>query len=384
VLSAVPPPGIVPNRPSMKRARCLPGCLFGLALAGVPAAGQTAPPTPGQSAPPASAPWYAQPNIWHPPAPNPKAARLPLISVKGNRFVDPAGAPVLFRGVSIADPDKLAGQGHWNEALFAAVKDFGANLVRIPVHPIAWRERTPAEYLKLLDQAVDWCTDQGIYVDIDWHSIGNLRTGMFQAPMYDTSTAETLNFWRTIAVHFRGNHTVAFFELFNEPTRFRGMLGTVDWSDWRALNEEMIGVIRSCGAQAVPLVAGFDWAYELGPITNDPVRAEGIGYVTPPSPPTRPQPWEPRWDEDFGFAAGKYPVIATEIGFNLKPGEADDADRYGERITRYLEERGIGWLAWDFDPDWGPKLLKSFDGFALTPAGEFFKAALHRPPAPPR
>lgn len=182
----------------------------------------------------APASWW-QAGRWRPPEPNPKAGLLPRISVQGNHFVNPAGETVLFRGLAVADPDKLAAQGHWNRELFAAVKDMGANLVRLPVHPIAWRSRTPAGYLPLLDQAVDWCTDLGVYVIIDWHSIGNLKSGMFQAPMYETSVAETLNFWRTIALHYRGNHTVAFYELFNEPTHFRGMLGTLSWTDWREL-----------------------------------------------------------------------------------------------------------------------------------------------------
>ena len=52
--------------------------------------------------------------------------------------------------------------------------------MRIPIHPVAWRERTPAEYLKLLDQAVDWCTELDMYIDLDWHSIGNLPRGLFQ------------------------------------------------------------------------------------------------------------------------------------------------------------------------------------------------------------
>lgn len=351
-------------------------CLLAVAAAVPLAAAESAP------AASASAPWWAQPNHWPAPDPAADAARLPLISVRGNRFVDPAGAPMLFRGVSIADPDKLLDQGQWNPALFAAVKNFGANLVRIPVHPIAWRKLKPAGYLKLLDQAVHWCTDEGLYVDIDWHSIGNLQTGMFQAPMYETSLTETLDFWRTIAVHFRGNHTVAFLELFNEPTTFRGMLGTASWSDWRAINEKMIRIIRACGNHAVPLVAGFDWAYNLNPIRIDPVRAKGIGYVVHPYPNKRPQPWEPRWEEDFAFAAHRYPVIATEIGFRTKPGEPDGPDHYGKRITKFLEERGISWLAWAFDPQWGPTLLKSFHGYQLTPAGEFLKSVLHRPPAP--
>ena len=315
------------------------------------------------------------------PGPNPQTKGLPLIAVQQNRFVNPTGEPVLFRGLSVADPDKLAHQGRWNRELFAAVKDMGATLVRLPVHPAAWRERTPTGYLELLDQAVDWCTDLGLYVIVDWHSIGNLQSGMFQDPMYETSTAETLAFWRTIAQHFKGHNTVAFYELFNEPTHYNGMLGSESWTEWRELIEEMIRVIRYWDRERIPLVAGFDWAYDLNSLHYEPVRAEGIGYVTHPYANKRPQPWEPRWEENFAFAADKYPLIATEIGFGFKGDEAVDDNHYGNRITRFLEQRGISWLAWVYDPEWTPSMLKSFEGFTLTGCGEFFKQAMHRPPA---
>jgi hypothetical protein len=352
-------------------------CCIGLALAAV---GMSAADQPAGPAPAKKSNWEeAQ---WRRPQTNPKAGVLELIAVKGNRFVDPAGQPVLFRGLSIADPDKLVEEGHWNRDLFVAVKDMGANLVRIPVHPSAWRRRTPKAYTELLDQAVEWCTDLGMHVIIDWHSIGNLKSGMFQEPMYDTSEAETFAFWRAMAVHFRGHHTVAFFELFNEPTHYNGMLGDLGWSEWRELNEEMIRIIRYRNTETIPLVAGFDWAYDLDPLHYEPVRAEGIGYVTHPYANKRPQPWEPRWEENFAFAAERYPLIATEIGFGLKPGEVVDDNHYGNRITRFLEQRGISWMAWVFDPVWQPRMLTSFDGFALSGSGEFFKQAMHRPPAP--
>jgi len=347
--------------------------LFVFAVGLLPAAEQPASP---------KAKWWQQSDgSWRRPEANPKAKALPLVSVKGNKFVNPTGETMLFRGLSIADPDKLAGQGRWNRELFLAVKDVGANLVRLPVHPIAWRERTPKEYLALLDQAVEWCTDLGMYVIIDWHSIGNLKAGMFQAPMYETSTEETLAFWRVIAMHFKGHNTVAFYELFNEPTHFNGMLGTETWTEWRELNEEMIGVIRFWDKETIPLVAGFDWAYDLNSLHYEPVRAAGIGYVTHPYANKRSQPWEPKWEENFAFAANTYPIIATEFGFVLKEGEMVDDAHYGNRLTRFLEQRGISWMAWAFDPEWGPKMLTSFDGFALTGFGEFVKVALHRPPA---
>jgi aryl-phospho-beta-D-glucosidase BglC (GH1 family) len=308
--------------------------------------------------------------------------KLPLISVSGNRFVDPTGKPVLFRGVNIADPDKVESQGHWNKEFFLRVKETGATVVRIPVHPVAWRGRGAKDYLALLDQAVEWSTDLGLYVDIDWHSIGNLKQGMFQDPMYETSLPETLNFWRIIAAHYNGNNTVAFFELFNEPTTFGGELGSVSWDEWREINEQMITVIRAYDKQAIPLVAGFDWAYDLTPLRINPIRAQHIGYVTHPYPNKRPQPWPAKWEEDFGFAADHYPVIATEIGFSSQYGSKEENDTYGAQITDYLESRGIGWVVWCFDAEWGPSMISSWEPFSLTGEGKFFSDAMHKESAP--
>ena len=309
--------------------------------------------------------------------------KLPLIAVKGNHFVDPSGNTVLFRGLSISDPDKIEMQGHWNREHFVKVKEMGTRLVRIPIHPVAWRERTPVEYLKLLDQAVEWCTELDMYVDLDWHSIGNLATGVFQDPMYDTSLEETYNFWRTVARHFGGHNTVAFFEFFNEPTTFNNQLGPISWDEWKKINENLIAIVRANNAQAIPLVAGFDWAYDLTPLRLAPINAEGVAYVTHPYSNKRPQPWEPKWEEDFGFAAGKYPIIATEFGGFGPPrpaasGAAPPATPpapYGPSIIKYLEGRGISWLVWCFDPEWGPTLISDWN-YTLNPSGEFAKQAM--------
>jgi len=305
------------------------------------------------------------------------AKKLPRISVKGNRFVDPNGKPVLFRGVSIADPDKTEALGHWSREYFVGVQTFGTKLVRIPVHPVAWRNRTPEGYMALLDQAINWCTELNMHVIIDWHSIGNLKAGLFQDPMYITSEAETAQFWRTIAQRYAGNHTVAFYELYNEPTTYNGQLGHVSWSDWKKVNEDLIFLIRSFDKEAIPLVAGFDWAYDLTPLNLDPIGAEGIGYVVHPYPWKRSKPYEPKWDENFGFAAGKYPIVATEIGFNPTKADSPDAG-YGEAIINFLEGRNISWTAWVYDPDWDPQLIKDFEGKEYTESGAFFSKAMKK------
>jgi endoglucanase len=320
--------------------------------------------------------WWNQPPR-EKPAENPLARELSLIKADGNKFVNSKGETIIFRGLAISDPDKLDDQGYWNKKHFEKVKEMGATIVRIPIHPVAWRERTPEGYLPLLDSAVKWCTELKMYVIIDWHSIGNLEMELFQSPMYNTTKKETYEFWRTIAEHFRGNNTVAFYELFNEPTHFFGLLGSITWSEWKKINENIIALIRAYDKETIPLVAGFDWAYDLTPIRYEPIDAEGIAYVTHPYPMKEKKPWEVKWDENFGFAKSKYPVFATEFGFKVEDVTKGENKGYGEAIIKYLEEREISWVGWIFDPDWYPKMLKSLDNYELTESGEFFKQALH-------
>jgi hypothetical protein len=334
-----------------------------------------------QQAPQRSHPWWSD-RLPGARAYTVNAKKLPLISVKGNRLVDPDGKTILFRGLSISDPDKLVMQGHWTRDHFVKVKEMGAMVVRIPVHPVAWRGQTPAEYIKLLDQAVEWSTELGMYVMIDWHSIGNLVTGVFQDPMYDTSLQETYNFWRIVARHFAGHNTPVFYEFFNEPATYRNQLGPVRWEEWKRINEDLIAIVRAHDQDKICLIAGFDWAYDLTPLHISPIEAANIGYVTHPYANKRSQPWEPKWDEDFGFAAARYVVVATEFGGFGPPRQNPDTPAgapppapYGPSIIKYLESKGISWVVWCFDPQWGPTLIRDWD-YNLTPSGEFAKQAM--------
>ena len=49
---------------------------------------------------------------------------------------------------------------------------------------------------------------------------------------------------------------------------------------------------------------------------------------------------------------------------------------YGPSIIKYLEGKGISWLVWCFDPEWGPTLISNWD-YTLNPSGEFAKQAMH-------
>lgn len=305
---------------------------------------------------------------------------LSKVSVSKNNFVTSDSRTIIFRGLNTSDPDKLEMQGHWNKAYFEEIKNWGANLVRFPVHPTAWKKRGKENYLKLLDNGIQWAGELGMYVIIDWHSIGNLKTEMYQSDNYDTTKKQTFDFWRTIGKKYGKNTTVAFYELFNEPTDYNNELGTITWDEWKELNQEMIIIIRANGGGGIPLVAGFNWAYDLTPVRENPLDIEGIAYVSHPYPQKKEKPWEGKWTKDWGFVKEKYPLILTEIGF-CGPNDVGahmpviSDESYGDAITNYADENEISYMIWVFDPEWAPRL---FNDWNYTPSrhGKYFKKKL--------
>jgi len=302
------------------------------------------------------------------------------IAVNENKFVKPDGSKIVFRGVNSSDPSKLQRQGHWDKAYFDEASNWGANIIRFPVHPEQWRLRGETEYIQLLDQGVQWAMEAGMYVIIDWHSIGNLRTSLYQSDSYDTDMKETYRFWRTMARHFKGNTTVAFFEYYNEPTLIHGELGTCSWDQWKTIMEELITITRANGSEAIPLIAGFNWAYDLTEGRENPIEAEGIAYVSHPYPQKREKPWEEKWTKDWGFVAEKYPLMLTEVGFC----GADDRgahipvisdESYGDALVTYCDKRDISYVVWVFDPNWAPMMFSDWE-FTPTRQGRYFKKVL--------
>ena len=300
------------------------------------------------------------------------------VKVKGNKFVGPDGNELVFRGLCFSDPVKLVRDGQWNERYFAEAADWGANVVRFAVHPTNLNAMGWEETFKAIDQGVAWAKEHGMYVIMDWHSIGNLKEEKYTSPMYNTTLAETFKFWRTVAERYKDEPTVALYELFNEPT-VTGT-GNCTWGEWKEIQERIIDTVRVHNPRAVCLCAGFNWAYDLTPVATAPIDRPNVAYVSHPYPMKRSEPWEEQWEKDFGYVADTYPVICTEIGFCLEdePGAhipVMSTDVYGEHITKYFERKGISFTVWCFDPHWAPMLISDWD-FTPTTQGRFFKAYL--------
>lgn len=309
-----------------------------------------------------------------------------FISVKRDKFVDENDKTFIFRGVSIADPDTLARQNRWDKKLFEVIHEWGANTVRLPIHPRAWRNRGQDDYFKLLDQAVIWANAFDLYLIIDWHSIGYLESGKYQHEMYFTDKRETFRFWHDIAWRYQNIPTIAVYELFNEPTTLKDEWNRDTWLQWRETNEQMIDIIYALDKKVIPLVAGFNWAYDLSFVKKHPVRREGIAYASHPYP-QKEKPEDPTaanfhrlWEQSWGHISKQHPLILSEIGWVQADGYGAhepviNDGSYGPQMMEYTREKGLSWIAWVFDPRWSPTMIHNWD-FEPTEQGEFWRASM--------
>jgi hypothetical protein len=310
------------------------------------------------------------------------AKPLEKISVKGKNIVTESGEVIRLKGVSFSDPDKLKKDGQWNLRYFQEAKNWGCNVVRFPVHPPRLNNRGWDEYFKLLDQGVAWAEQLEMYVIIDWHIIGNLSTEQWFRPIYITSYDETIKFWKRTAEHFKGNPTVAVYELYNEPTNQGGELGELNWDILRALHEKVIDEISSIDDEKIFLVSGMNWGYYLNEVIENPVNRKNVTYTSHPYPQKEEAPWEAKWEKSWGHVADTYPIIATEFGFmpESEPGAHVPClgdETYGKAIMDYFDKKGISFTLWSFDPDWAPTLIRDWE-FTPSRQGKFFKEVLSK------
>jgi hypothetical protein len=265
-------------------------------------------------------------------------------------------------------------QGPSDAASIAAIKNWDANAVRVPLNESCWlgingvpAQYSGAAYREAIVGFVDRLTEAGLYSILD---LQFAAPGAEQAesiiPMPDADHAPA--FWEGVATTFRDNRAVVF-DLYNEPHD----VGWRCWErgcdvhdrlvgDYRAAGmRELVAAVRSTGARQPLLLGGIGWGRNLNRwlahLPPDPAHALVASNHT------------------YNFAAclrdcrahlaqiaTRHPVITGELG------EGDCRHRYIDPYMRWADRHGISYLgwAWDAHGGWtchsGPTLIKDYDG----------------------
>ena len=310
----------------------------------------------------------------------------------GSRLYDANGREVRIVGVSWSGietgsyvPDGL-GARNWQDMLDQVVA-LGYNTIRVPFTNEALEPGRQINHvnfyinpdlegltgLEMLDRLVEGARERGLKIILDRHRSAPYADNSL---WYDQNVSEErwIADWQMLAKRYEGNDTVIGFDLHNEPH------GPATWgtgeveTDWRLAAERAGDAVLAVNPYLLILVEGIQyhegqqywWGGNLLGARSAPVRLSLPGrLVYSPhdyGPSVSHQEWfsDPRFPANMPEVWGRgwaylhhqeiAPVVVGEFG---GPSLGEDPDGQWQRsLLAYLQEHGIGAIAWSLTGSW--------------------------------
>jgi endoglucanase len=268
----------------------------------------------------------------------------------------------------------------------AFIRKCGANVVRLALNYRHFeRDDAPFEYVEAgferLKRVIGWCARYGLYVILDlhavqgwqnpdWHSDNPSGQALFWQHRHFQDRFVAL--WEELAHRFRGNPTVAGYNVMNEPIcgalhrRYSGQYEP----DWDAINQvysRVVQAIRLVDPQHIVFLEGDNYSRRFAGL--DAPFAENLvysshnynvaGFGSGPYPGTiNDQHWDrDRQVQDLREHEGtryarqhNVPLWVGEFGsaYNGLPQEKPDRLRALDDQIDVFEEAGIHWTTWTY------------------------------------
>lgn len=228
------------------------------------------------------------------------------LQVIGLQLSNEHGNPIQLRGMS-SHGLQWYGNCVTQQSIQTQVNDWGIDIFRIAMYVEEGGYNVdPAGNRARIEEIVQWCTDLGIYVMIDWHILADGNPNQ--------NKAAAIDFFDYFSDLYK-NYNNVLYEVCNEPNGN----GDNAWSGIiKPYAEDLIDVIRANDPKAIVMVGTPKWSSKPGDPGNDPItgsRGENVMY-------------------SFHFYAGshytqayvnsaltKVPVFVTEWGTSHYSGE---------------------------------------------------------------
>jgi endoglucanase len=237
------------------------------------------------------------------------------------------------------------------------IKAAGFNVVRAPIwwgqlytlndqSPAGWR----ADAFEILDWLVNACAARGIYVIIDMHGVVGGQstsddTGRAGQNQYWTNSnfqGQTAYIWWQIANHYKGNPTVAGYDLINEP------IGTPTSDTVLNLYNELYQSIRSVDPAHLVIMEGTWGSWNWSMLPNPNVYGwTNVAY----------QMHEYQWNASQAQvqqgATNQVNDFNNHAGYNV-PGYVGEFNDFGypagtwQFTTNAWNAAGLSWTVWSY------------------------------------
>lgn len=311
----------------------------------------------------------------------PALADTRLVRTEGKNFVAPDGSVLNIKGISLGNwlmpegymfkfevakaPRQIYGAferllGREGAAAFwkeyrhryiaqddiRFIKSVGFNTVRIPLHYALFMTDDgvlQGDGWALLDRALSWVRDAGLYAIVDLHAAPGGQTGinhddgpgyplMFYVPRHRELT---IRLWREIARRYAGNPAILGYDLLNEPIAPYHDVATLN-PRLEPFYRQATAAVREVDPDRIIILAGGQWS-------------SSFDMFGPPFAPNLAYTYHSFWASTKRDSIQRHLNFANRYDVPLFLGETGElTDEWNARFRTLHERHGIGWSFWTY------------------------------------
>ena len=230
----------------------------------------------------------------------------------------------------------------------AYIKQTGMNSIRIPFH---YKLFTDEDYMglnsrqngfELIDQLLDWCRAEGLYVIFDMHAAPGGQTGdniddSYGYPwLFESEESQSLccDLWKKIAARYANDAIVLGYDLLNEPipSHFSHLNKFLE-----PFYKRCTAAIREVDKNHIILLGAANWNSNFS-VFSDWKFDDKIMYTC-----------HRYWCDTLQHNIQDYVDFRNKVNLPMYMGETgENTDEWVAAWTRLMERNNIGWHYWPY------------------------------------
>ncbi|MDR2948488.1 MAG: glycoside hydrolase family 5 protein [Prevotella sp.] len=299
----------------------------------------------------------------------PNGERFFIQGINLGNWLNPEGYMFFFQDVSsyrlindafceMAGPDftkwfwKEFKKNYITEDDIKYIKQTGMNSIRIPFH---YKLFTNEDYMgldanhdgfELMDQVIEWCRQQDMYVILDMHDAPGGQTGdniddSYGYPWLMESEESKVLFcdiWKNVAEHYANDTIILGYDLLNEPIAHYFLEDYAHLNDsLEPLYKRCVETIRTVDKNHIVLLGGAQWNGNFK-VFKDSKFDDKLMYTC-----------HRYWCDTLQANIQDFVQFRDSVNLPMYMGETgENNDQWIAGWTRLMERNNIGWHYWPY------------------------------------
>lgn len=254
------------------------------------------------------------------------------LKVDGTNLVDSQGEKFQLRGMSTHGIAWFP--QYVNREAFQTLRDdWQENCIRLALYTEEYNGYCTGgnqdELKTLVKKGVDYATELGMYVILDWHVLNDRDPNVHKE--------EALKFFQEMSSFYKDQSNVLY-EICNEPNSY------ATWDSIRAYGKEVIPVIRANDPDAVIIVGTPTWSQDIHQAAANPLEYDNLLYALHFYAATHTD-----WLRDRlkTCVAQGLPVFVSEFGTCDASGNGGNNFDQTRQWLQLLDDYSIGYCCWN-------------------------------------